>query len=72
MATGRDLLEHLLRLDPADLELEVVTRHWDDAANDYEYVADVPVSVKEVTRLDIPLLGSGKGRNEVFRVLTLG
>jgi hypothetical protein len=69
--TGRDLLETLLKMDPADLELEVTVRYPIDTYG-YEYGADTTLQVDHVTPLNAPLLGRGKARDEVFKVLSLG
>jgi hypothetical protein len=68
--TGRDLLEALLKMDPADLEREVVIKYWDEEAADQNIETGVTLSLETATALELRY--PGYSRYELHPIITIG
>lgn len=69
--TGRELLETLLKMDPADLEREVVAEYSVPDNYNAEYIADTCVVLDTVIARDVPLIAFGKSRDTLIPVITI-
>lgn len=67
--TGRQLLEELLKMDPADLEREVTIKYWDDGRFEQTVRDNVTLSLETATARE--LFRPGSSRYDVIPIIAI-
>lgn len=67
--TGKELLEALMKMDPADLEREAVIQYWNDRMDEHRIIPNIQIGLGTATARE--LLYPGLSRYEVHPIITI-